>query len=121
MQSPLGPLFDFNNPNLDAEFVKARDEYFSTVAHKSTRKWVEQKTGVEMNPPAKRNGRTKKDHLQRVNRLRKIKADEFGDTYGGGRPPESGSKKEAVQEWRKRTQMVPKWSATVIRVYPGPP
>ena len=84
-----------------AEFVKARDEYFSTVAHKSTRKWVEQKTGVEMNPPAKRNGRTKKDHLQRVNTMRKLKHDHFGDAYGGGRPPESGSYKDIVLQWRK--------------------
>lgn len=90
-----------NEPFHYAEFVKARDEYFSTMAHKSTRRWVEIKTGVEMNPPAKRNGRTKKDHLQRVNSMRKFKHDNFGDKYGGGRPPESGSKKELVEEWQK--------------------
>lgn len=79
-----------------AEFVKARDEYFSTEAHKSTRRWVEMKTGVEMNPPAKRNGRSKKDHLQRVNGMRKFKHDNFGDSYGGGRP----DKQKIVQDWK---------------------
>ena len=46
------------------EFVKARDEYFNEIAHKSTRDWIEKHTGVPMQPPAKRNGRKRKEHLQ---------------------------------------------------------
>jgi hypothetical protein len=46
------------------EFVKARDEYFSTISHKSTRDWIERSTGIHMNPPAKRNGRSRQEHLQ---------------------------------------------------------
>ena len=53
-------------------------------------------TGVYMNPPAKRNGRKQKDHLQRNNAMRKFKQDNFGDPYGGGRP----DKKKIVQQWR---------------------
>lgn len=85
-----------SEPFAYAEYVKARDEYFSSEAHKSTRKWVEEKTGVEMKPPAKRNGRTKKDHLQRVNSMRKFKHDNFGDPYGGGRP----DKALLVRQWQ---------------------
>jgi hypothetical protein len=82
------------------EFIKARDEYFSEIAHKSTRKWVEDKTGIHMQPPAKRNGRSKADHIQRVNRLRKFKHDEYGDEYGGGRPKGSGTKQDQVEAWQ---------------------
>ena len=82
------------------EFVKARDEYFSEMAHKSTRKWVEEKTGIQFGLPAKRNGRTQADHLRRVNRRRKIDHDEFGDPYGGGRPKGSGTKESQIAAWR---------------------
>ena len=82
------------------EFIKARDEYFSEIAHKSTRKWVEDKTGIHMQPPAKRNGRSKADHIQRVNRLRKFKHDEYGDEYGGGRPKGSGTKQAQIEAWQ---------------------
>ena len=53
-----------------------------------------------MNPPAKRNGRSKKEHLTRLNRRRKIEHDEFGDPYGGGRPEGSGIKYDIVQQWK---------------------
>jgi hypothetical protein len=91
---------DQNEPFHYAEFIKARDEYFSTLAHKSTRDWIEMHTGVYMNPPAKRNGRKQKDHLTRLNRRRKFEHDEFGDEYGGGRPKGSGSVKDIVLQWR---------------------
>jgi hypothetical protein len=86
---------DMSQPFTYAEYVQARDEYFSTEAHKSTREWIETNTGVEMNPPAKRNGRTKKDHLHRVNQQRK-QHHQMGEPYGGGRP----TKQMIVQQWR---------------------
>ena len=46
------------------EYVKARDEYFSTISHKSTRDWIDRSSGIHMNPPAKRNGRSRQEHLQ---------------------------------------------------------
>ena len=46
------------------EFVKARDEYFNGISHKSTRDWIERSTGIHMKPPAKRNGNSRYDHLQ---------------------------------------------------------
>ena len=87
---------DMSQPFTYAEYVQARDEYFSTEAHKSTREWIETNTGVEMNPPAKRNGRTKADHLHRVNQQRKQHHDQMGEPYGGGRP----TKQMIVQQWR---------------------
>ena len=87
---------DMGQPFSYAEYVKARDEYFSTEAHKSTRQWIETKTGVEMNPPAKRNGRTKADHLQWANHQRKQRHDLTGEPYGGGRP----TTQMIVQQWR---------------------
>lgn len=55
---------DAAEPFLYDEFIKARDEFFGKIPHLSTRKWIEEKTGVPMNPPAKRNGRKRKEHLQ---------------------------------------------------------
>ena len=78
------------------EFVKARDEYFNGISHKSTRDWIERSTGIHMKPPAKRNGRSRNDHITRVNRRRKFDHDEYGDEYGGGRP----DKKAIVQQWQ---------------------
>ena len=89
---------DMGQPFTYAEYVKARDEYFSIEAHKSTRRWIETKTGVEMNPPAKRNGRTKADHLQWVNGQRKQKHDQTGEPYGGGRP----DKCQAIHQWQSQ-------------------
>ena len=89
---------DMSQPFTYAEYVQARDEYFSTEAHKSTREWIETNTGVEMNPPAKRNGRTKADHLQRVNQQRKQHHDQTGEPYGGGRP----DKCQAIHQWQSR-------------------
>lgn len=98
------------------EFVKARDEYFSEMAHKSTRKWVEEKTGIHFGIPAKRNGRSQQEHLQAptlVNRETgrpminscKVNRDmtlqymrENGQIHG--RPPGSNSKREAIKAWR---------------------
>ena len=88
---------DTGQPFTYTEYVKARDEYFSTEAHKSTRRWIETKTGVEMNPPAKRNGRSKADHLQWVNGQRKQKHDQAGEPYGGGRP----DKCQAIHQWQR--------------------
>ena len=89
---------DGGQPFTYAEYVKARDEYFSTEAHKSTRQWIEQNTGVEMNPPAKRSGRTKANHLQWVNQQRKQKHDQTGEPYGGGRP----DKCQAIRQWQSQ-------------------
>ena len=88
---------DMSQPFTYAEYVQARDEYFSTEAHKSTREWIETNTGVEMNPPAKRNGRSRAEHLKRVNSIRKARHDQFGDPYGGGRP----DKRTLVEEWQR--------------------
>lgn len=89
---------DMGQPFTYAEYIKARDEYFSTEAHKSTRQWIETKTGVEMNPPAKRNGRTKADHLQWANHQRKQRHDQTGEPYGGGRP----DKCLAIRQWQSQ-------------------
>ena len=89
---------DTSQPFTYAEYVQARDEYFSTEAHKSTREWIETNTGVEMNPPAKRNGRTKADHLHRVNQQRKQHHDQTGEPYGGGRP----DKCQAIHQWQSQ-------------------
>ena len=78
------------------EFVKARDEYFNGISHKSTRDWIERSTGIHMKPPAKRNGRSRHDHITRSNRLRKFKQDEYDEKYGGGRP----DKKSIVKQWQ---------------------
>lgn len=85
------------------EFVKSRDEYFNKLSRKSTRKWVEEKTGVPMKPPAKRNGRKRKEHLDRVNKTRVFRRDVLQeDEYAGnGRPAGSGTKQQQVVEWRK--------------------
>ena len=91
---------DKDEPFHYQEFVKARDEYFSTISHKSTRDWIERSTGIHMKPPAKRNGRSRHDHISMSNRLRKIKQDEYGIEYGGGRPAGSGTKQAIVQQWQ---------------------
>ena len=88
--------FDKDEPFHYQEFVKARDEYFSTISHKSTRDWIERSTGIHMKPPAKRNGRSRNDHITRVNRRRKFDHDEYGDEYGGGRP----NKQAQVEAWQ---------------------
>ena len=87
---------DSNEPFHYQEFIKARDEYFSAIAHRSTRKWIESSTGVRMKPPAKRNGRSRNEHITRLNRRRKFDHDEYGDEYGGGRP----NKQAQIQEWQ---------------------
>lgn len=87
---------DPNQPFHYHEFVKARDEYFSSIAHKSTRDWIERSTGIHMKPPAKRNGRSRQDHIARVNLKRKMEHETFGDAYAGGRPP----KQAQVEEWQ---------------------
>ena len=81
------------------EFCKARDEYFNTIAHKSTRDWIEKNTGVPMAPHAKRNGRKQKVHIDRVNQIRKFRRDtlEEDEYKNNGRP----DKKSIVQEWKK--------------------
>lgn len=85
------------------EFKKARDEYFAKIPYKSTRDWIEEKTGVHMKPPAKRNGRKQKEHLDRVNQIRKFRRDvlEEDEYINNGRPVGSGTKQEIVQRWRE--------------------
>lgn len=80
-----------------AEFIKARDEYFNATAHKSTRDWIETHTGVEMEPPAKRNGRSRKEHLRWATSIRKENCNQTGNPYGGGRP----DKCSLVQAWQR--------------------
>lgn len=85
------------------EFVKARDEYFSPITRRSTRKWIETAARIPVGLPAKRNGRKKDDHINRVNQIRLFKRDVLGeDEYANcGRPDGSGTKQDIVQQWRQ--------------------
>ena len=89
---------DASDPFRYLEFVKARDEYFNEIAHKSTRDWIEKNTGVSMKPPAKRNGRKQKVHLRRARILQ-------DDDYPNGewRNKEGApTKQDIVLEWRSK-------------------
>ena len=93
------------------EFVKARDEYFNEIAHKSTRDWIEKNTGVPMKPPAKRNGRKRKEHLQadkvidekgrRVTNVCKLhREDVLEDMRENGMITGRPSKQSQVEAWQ---------------------
>mgnify|MGYP003287640817 CR=1 FL=1 len=103
---------DESEPFLYEEFVKARNEYFNKISIKSTREWVEEKTKVPMQPPAKRNGRKRKEHLQAdrvkneqgrmVRNVCKLhREDILEDMRANGEIPGRPSKQQQVQEWRK--------------------
>lgn len=94
------------------EFVKARDEYFNKKSRKSTRKWIEEKTGVPMNPPAKRNNRKRHEHLQAdkvknekgrmVTNLCKLhREDVLEDMRMNGEITGRPDKKSIVKKWRE--------------------
>lgn len=87
---------DKDNPFHWLEFVKARDEFFNGISIKSTRKWIENNTGVHMNPPAKRNGKKQNEHLILARGIRELKQKLGDNVSGGGRP----SKQNIVREWQ---------------------
>lgn len=106
---------DTKNPFHYLEYIKARDEYFNSLSYKSTAKWVKTHCGIVMNPPAKRNHRTRQEHLwatiiknskgrpqrnacydNREMTLQYMR--ENGEITG--RPVGSGTKQQLVKQWR---------------------
>lgn len=67
-----------------------------------TRQYISDKTQIPIEPN-KRNGRKQKEHLDRVNKIRKFRRDvlEEDEYINNGRPVGSGTKQEIVQRWRE--------------------
>lgn len=93
------------------EFVKARDEYFNSIAHKSTRDWIERNTGVPMKPPVPRHGRSRKEHLQAekvidekgrkvTNRCKQMREDVLADMRENGMITGRPNKQDQVEAWQ---------------------
>lgn len=107
---------DNKEPFTRAEFLKALNEYFNPQSIRSSRKWVESNAAIKMNPPAKRNGNNRKDHLHadRVKNEKNIPVPNVckqnreavlaymrENGLITGRPVGSGTKQEIVQQWQK--------------------
>jgi len=93
---PILKTHDVEDNAFTEDDILAAEHYYSSDSARMSIRYIEAKTGIRI-PRNKRNGRSREDHIKRVNALNKFdQIDGKGAYTNNGRKPQ----KDVVRQWR---------------------